>query len=159
MTTARSSLLNEQRLQRLSLWLALTVAWFVAHVLGRVAPHAAARILAQHARDARMLLVARAVTRVGIKRRRLPARIKGRRLSIRGVAGSALRRAFHQGPLEDRARALCAVFAEAERWIARIARRLKRGFAKLGCLPKPRRVRAPSCARAPLPARQVIDTT
>jgi hypothetical protein len=160
MTAARPSPLNEQRLQRLSLWLALTVAWFVAHVLGAVAPEAAARLLAQHARSARLLLVARAVKRLGFTAARIPLRIERRRLTCRAVAGAALRHAFRQRTLAGRARALCAALADAERWIARIVRRLRRGFTKLRCLPKPHRTYLPAAApAAPLPKLHAVNTS
>jgi hypothetical protein len=141
MNSARPSLakgprLTDRRLQRLSLWLALMIVWFAAHVLGRVSPEKAARLLAQHARDARMLLVARAVKRLDYQAPRLSGRIERRRLTIRAVAGAALRRALPQPSLAGRARALCAALANADHWIARIIERLNRGFTKLCCLPK-----------------------
>jgi hypothetical protein len=160
MRTARPSRISDQRLQRLSLWLALTVAWFAAHVLGRIAPQAAARMLTQHAHGARILLTLRAVRRIGFKARRRGALpIDMRRLTSRGAAGAALRRALRKGTPSARAGALCAVLANAERWIAHIAHRLERGFTKLRCLPKPRRVKLRATASAPLSTLLTIDST
>jgi hypothetical protein len=128
---------SEQRLERLSLWLALSVAWFAAHVLARLAPEAAARIVDEYARHARLLLVARALRRAPL--RRLPGRAGVRRLTCRAVAGGALRRALNAGPHRRRVHEICAVLASPERWVARIVRRLRRGFTKRGGLPAPRR--------------------
>jgi hypothetical protein len=161
MNTARPQTaprITDERLQRLCLWLALTVAWFAAHVLGAVAPEdplkrAAAVLLAQHGRIARNLLALRAVRRIGFKApRRTSVPVDIRRLTARGVAGVALRRALRRHTLAGRTRALCALLAESERWIAHIARRLKRGFTKLRALPRPRRAHLRSIASAPLTA-------
>jgi hypothetical protein len=67
-----------------------------------------------------------------------------------------LRRALRSA---DRARALCAVLAAAERWIAHITRRLQRGLTKLRRLPKPRRVRLSAIARAPAGPHDAADTS
>jgi hypothetical protein len=143
--------ISEQRLQRLSLWLALTIAWFAAHVLGAIAPQMAARLLNQHAHSARLLLVARAVKRIGFTAQHMPSRVERRRLTCRGVAGVLMRSALRRGTLSDRAQALCTALAEAERWIGYIARRLQRGFTKLRILPKPRRVYLRAAVQAPPP--------
>jgi hypothetical protein len=148
---------TDQRLQRLCLWLALMAARFAAHVLGAVAPQMAALLLKEYERGACNVLILRAVRRAGIK---APCRgsvpVEMRRLRSRGVVGAALRRALRRKTLADRARALCTLLADADRWIALIARRLKRGFTKRRILPKPQRAHlstgtfAPSFA-APLP--------
>jgi hypothetical protein len=160
MSSAHPLRISDQRLQRLCLWLALTVAQFAAHVLGAVAPQMAARMLTEHADAARNLLILRAIRRVGIKpTRRRSSPVEMRRILSRGVVGAALRRALRGRTRADRAHALCAVLADAERWIARIVRRLRRGFTKLRCLPRPRRVRLRAIARAPLFALHAVDTT
>lgn len=156
MIAAKPSRLTDQRLQRLTLWLALTVVWFASHVLAQVAPHAAARLLKQHAQTARLLLVARAVKRIGF---RAPCRgvipMEARPYTCRRVAGAVLRRALRKG-----ASALCAVLAESERWIARIARSLRRGFTKLRRLPRPRPGDLPTFALALIaPLRAAADTS
>lgn len=145
--TPRPLLLSEQRLARLSLWLALTVTWFVAHVLARLAPHAAARVLTEHARYARLILVVRAVRAAAFRRGFIHADM--RRLTCRAVAGPALRRALRS------ASALCDALAAPERWIAQIVRRLKRGFTKLRALPAPRRTRISAPTFAPNSARVI----
>jgi hypothetical protein len=125
---------SEPRLQRLSLWLALTVAWFAAHVLAHLAPRAAGRILTQYARDARLLLVIRAVKAAPFRRGAIHADM--RRLTGRAAAGAALRRALRKGR-SQRARAICAALAAPNRWVAQIVKRLQRGFTKLRRLPAP----------------------
>jgi hypothetical protein len=144
---------SDQRLARLSLWLALTVAWFAAHVLAWIAPHAAVRILTDHARHARLLLVTRAVKAAAFRRGFIHADM--RRLACRSVAGAALRRGLRTGALSQRARAIGEALAAPERWIAYIVRRLKRRFTKLGRLPTPRRTRARAIALAPPTASAV----
>jgi hypothetical protein len=144
--TLRPRLVSEQRLTRLSLWLALTVAWFAAHVLARLAPAAAARVLAGHARHARLLLVTRAARAVAFRRGAIHADM--RRLTCRGAAGGALRRALRKGAPSERVRAIGNALAAPERWVAKIAKRLQRGFTKLRRLPAPRRTRA--CAHSAL---------
>ncbi|MES1158910.1 MAG: hypothetical protein ABUL42_03345 [Terricaulis silvestris] len=134
--TPRPRLASEQRLQRLSLWLALTVAWFAAHMLAHLAPRAAGRMLTEYARDARMLLVIRAVKTAAFRRSGIHADM--RRLTGRAAAGAALRRALRKGPLSQRARAICAALAAPDRWVGQIAKRLQRGFTKLRRLPAPR---------------------
>ncbi len=107
--------LTDARLQRLCLWLALTIAWFAAHVLGAIGPddplkRAAAQMLRQHGRNARNLLALRAVRRIGFKApRRGATPIDIRRLTARGAVGVALRRALRGQTLAGRARALCAL--------------------------------------------------
>ncbi|MES1158948.1 MAG: hypothetical protein ABUL42_03540 [Terricaulis silvestris] len=152
----RPPLPSDQRLARLSLWLALTVAWFAANVLARIAPHAAALVLTEHARHARLLLVARAVKAAAFRRGFIHAHM--RRLTCRGVAGAALRRALRTGALNQRARAIAEALAAPERWIAHIVRRLKRRFTKLRRLPAPRRTRARIIALAP-PAASAINSS
>ncbi len=145
--TTRPRLPSEQRIQRLSLWLALTIAWFAAHVLAHLAPRAARGVLMEYARHARLLLLIRAVRAVSFRRGAMHADM--RRLTCRAVFGGALRRALRKGALRDRIRALCAALAAPERWIAHIARRLQRGFTKLRRLPAPRRTRVNANAQAP----------
>jgi hypothetical protein len=144
--TIRPLLPSAQRLQRLSLWLALTIAWFAAHVLAHVAPRAAKGVLSQYARNARLLLVIRAVKAVAFRRGAMHADM--RRLTCRAAAGGVLRRALRKGALNQRVRALHAALAAPERWIAQIAKRLRRGFTKLRRLPAPRRTRATVVAQA-----------
>ncbi len=145
--TTRPLLPSAQRLQRLSLWLALTIAWFAAHVLAHLAPRGARALLNEYARHARLLLVIRAVKAVAFRRGVVHADM--RRLTCRAAAGAVLRRALRRGALSQRVRALCAALAAPERWIARIAQRLQRGFTKLRRLPTPRRTRADAIAHAP----------
>jgi hypothetical protein len=152
----RPLLLSEQRLQRLSLWLALSVAWFAAHVVARLAPRAAERMLTDYARHARLLLVIGAVRAAGFRRGALHGDM--RRLLGRAVAGAALRRALRTGSLSQRARAICAALAAPERWVAHIAKRLQRGFTKLRRLPAPRRTRVTTLAQAPH-AASIINST
>jgi hypothetical protein len=145
--TPRPRLASEQRLQRLSLWLALTAAWFAAHVLAHLAPRAAGRVLTEYSRDARLLLVIRAVKAAAFRRGAIHADM--RRLTCRAAAGAALRRALRKGALSQRARAICAALAAPDRWIARIVKRLQRGFTKLRRLPAPRRART-TCVQSAL---------
>ena len=150
----RPSRLTDQRLQRLSLWLALTIAWFAAHVLNTLAPKAAARLSSQHAHYARMLLVLHAVRRLAFTApRRGPIPIDARNYTTRRVAGAALRRALRQGP-----RALCAILAAPERWVALVVRRLARGLTKLRRLPKVRRAMARESARF-MPTPPLVTVT
>ncbi len=151
--THRPVLPTAQRLQRLGLWLALTVAWFAAHVLAHVAPRGARGLLNEYARHARLLLVIRAVKSVAFRRGVVHADM--RRLTCRAAAGAVLRRALRRGALSQRARALCNALAEPERWIARIAKRLQRGFTKLRRQPSPRRTRVKALAQAPRAASAV----
>jgi hypothetical protein len=154
--TIRPQLPSEQRLRRLSLWLALTIAWFAAHVLAPLAPRAARGVLTDYARNVRLLLVIRAVKAVAFRRGVVHADM--RRLTCRAVAGPALRRALRKGALSQRARALFTALAAPERWIARIAKRLQRGFTKLRRLPAPRRTRAKAIAQA-LQGASVINSS
>jgi hypothetical protein len=134
----RPPLASAQRLQRLSLWLCLALAWFAAHVLTRLTPHAAARVLARHAHAARLILAATALRAAGVQMRSRSYRpAPAHRLTCRRLAGSRLRRALRLGAPGDRARAIAAVLAAPERWIAYLVRRLRRRFTKLGRLPKP----------------------
>ena len=152
---SRLSRTTDQRLQRLMLWLALTVARFIAPMLNAVAPRAAKRALSDYARAARLLITLAAVRRVAFKApKRGDMPIGARRHTTRRVAGAALRRALRKDP-----RALCAALAASERWIATIMRRLRRGLTKLCCLPKPRRVVLATLARAPLGFALAADTS
>jgi hypothetical protein len=160
MNAAPRPRITERTLQRLCLWLALVVARLAAPVLNALAPRAAARLLDEYARMAAMLLVARAVARTRFKapgRGRYP--VQSRPLNVRRVAGAQLRRALRSPQSADRARALCACVANAERWIAYIARRLRRGLTKLRRLPRPVQalLGAPKCAPATL--RVAVDTS
>lgn len=138
MTNAIRTPITEHHLQRLCLWLALVVARLAAPVLNAIAPRAIARLLDEYARTARLLLVARAINHIAFKApRRGPLPVDFRRHTLRRVAGASLRRALRG---HDRARALVACLADAERWIAHIARRLQRGLTKLRRLPRPRAV-------------------
>lgn len=140
MSAAPRPPITEQRLQRLCLWLALVVAKLAGRVLNVIAPRALARLLDEYARNAAMLLVLRAVKRIAFKApRRGPIPVESRRLNVRRVAGARLRQALRSGVdrAKDRIRALCACLADAERWIAHIVRRLRRGFTKLRRLPRP----------------------
>jgi hypothetical protein len=77
-----------------------------------------------------------------------------RRLTGRGAAGAALRRALRKGALSQRARAICAALAAPERSVAQIVKRLQRGFTKLRRLPAPRRT---TCAQsAPADAQREL---
>lgn len=144
MSAAPRTPITERRLQRLCLWLALVVAKLAGPVLSVIAPRALARLLDEYARNAAMLLVLRAVKRIGFKApRRGPIPVESRRFNARRVAGARLRRAlrgWRASSVSDRILTFCAALAEAERWIAHITRRLRRGFTKLRLLPKPRRV-------------------
>ncbi|MES1202834.1 MAG: hypothetical protein ABUS57_15465 [Pseudomonadota bacterium] len=113
----RPQSVSAQRLLRLSLWLRLTVSWFAAHVLALTAPQTAARFLAKHARDARMLLVSRAVKAAGFRRGGVIA-ADMRRLTGRGVAGVKLRRALRTGTFSQRAHAICDALAAPDCWPA-----------------------------------------
>ncbi|HWA22198.1 MAG TPA: hypothetical protein VG735_07380 [Caulobacterales bacterium] len=128
--TPRPHLVSAQRLLRLSLWLRLTVSWFAAQVLALTAPRAAACFLEKYARDARMLLVLRAVKAAGFRRGGVIT-ADMRRLTGRGVAGVKLRRALRTGTFSQRACAICDALAAPDRWIAYIVKRLQRGFTKL----------------------------
>lgn len=153
MNAAPRPRITERTLQRLCLWLALVVARLVGPVLEALAPRAGARLLDEYARIAAMLFVARAVTRTRFKAPRLGfIPMESRRLNVRRVAGAQLRRALCSPHRADRARALCTCLANAERWIAHIARRLRRGLTKLRRLPRPAQalLRALSCAPATL---------
>jgi hypothetical protein len=133
--------LSDTRLARLSLWLVLTIAYFVSHVLAHVAPKHAARVLTAYAHTARLLLVARAVTRAALPRNpRTHRPVEAHRLTCRRVFGARLRRRMRKGTLAQRARALCALLAAPERCVAATVRRLRRRFTKLRRLPAPRRV-------------------
>jgi hypothetical protein len=152
--TPRPRLVSELSLQRLSLWLALTVAWFAAHVLAHLAPRAAGRVLTEHARNARLLLVIRAVKAAAFRRSGIHADM--RRLTGRAAAGAALRRALRKGPLSQRARTICTALAAPDRWVAQIVKRLQRGFTKLRRLPAPRRTRATFVQSAPADAQREL---
>jgi hypothetical protein len=152
--TPRPRLASEQRLRRLSLWLALTIAWFAAHVLAHLAPRAAGRVLTEHARHARLLLVIRAAKAAAFRRGAIHADM--RRLTCRAVAGAALRRALRNGALSQRARAICAALAAPDRWVAQIVKRLQRGFTKLRRLPALRRTRTTGGQSALADAQQKL---
>jgi hypothetical protein len=155
MTTSAPSALSETRLARLSLWLALAVAYFVSHVLAHVAPKRAARCLAAYAHAARLVLVARAVKRAALPRKpRTHRRVDAHRLTCRRVFGARLRRLTRKGSLTTRAQAICALLAAPERCIAAIVRRLRRRFTKLRRLPAPRRA-SDTCPRARAPSAKV----
>lgn len=137
-----------KRLSRLSLWLCLTVVWFAAHVLARLAPSAASRMLTQYARTARLLLVARTLSQT-VFRMRQHGRAELRRLTVRCAGGAALRRALRRGSLAERAEAICAALAAPEPWIAYTARRLRRSAPKRALLPTPHPTNACVIADAP----------
>ena len=150
--SARPSRISDQRLQRLCLWLVLTIARFAAPLLNTLAPRAASRMLRQYTEIARLLIVARAVKRVAFKAPRSgPIPEGSRRYTTRRVAGAALRRALRQDVRE--------VLAEAERWIAHVTRRLQRGLTKLRLLPKPRRVRPIASVAAAFAPPLAADTS
>jgi hypothetical protein len=152
--------ITDQRLSRLSLWLCLTVMWFAANVLARLAPHAAERALAAYAHAARTLLVARALKQTALCQR-APAisRIKTRNLTVRRVVGSTVRRALRGGSLAERARRICALLAAPERWIAAISRRLRRRFTKLRRLPAPPRARLFAATLLPSAPTNAINSS
>jgi hypothetical protein len=84
---------SAQRLQRLSLWLCLALAWFAAHVLTRVAPHAAAQVLTRHAREARLIWLGLYEPPTSGCDRVLIGPVFMHRLTCRRLAGARLRRA------------------------------------------------------------------
>jgi hypothetical protein len=155
--TPRPPLPSDQRISRLSLWLHLTVAWFAAHVLALFAPHQAARELKRYARYARFLLMIRTLKQTPWPRRRRRACTPGhiRHMTWRRIAGGVLRRALHTGSLRDRANAIYAAMTAPERWLAHIARRLKRRFTKLRRLPAARRTQACAVTFAPQAAAAI----
>lgn len=164
MNPATRPRITEQTLSRLCLWLALIAARLIAPALNAIAPRAAARLLDEYARIAAMLLVARAVKRIAFKAPRLSPcwgrfPVERRRLNVRRVAGARLRRALRVVSRDDRARALCAVLAAAERWIAHITRRLQRGFTKLRRLPKLAQAQLCAYACAPAGRTHAADTS
>jgi hypothetical protein len=137
----------QRRVSRLSLWLCLTVTWFAAHVLGRIAPHAANKMLIDYARIARTLLVAHALRHGAVSAHKRTPQAETRSPTVRRVAGPALRRALRQGSFRDRANAICAALAAPERWIKCIVRRLRLRFTKPGRLPAPSQTMAYLIAR------------
>ncbi len=127
------------RLARLTLWLALTTAWFAAHVLALFAPDAAKRRLAKYARWGQCVLIVRAMRRtpgLNVKWRKHTL-TRARCLTLRRMGGGALRRAFSGRSPAERARAIYAILTDPERWIAHVVRRLARRFSKLRALPRP----------------------
>jgi hypothetical protein len=127
---------TEHRLARLQTWLALTIAWFAAHVLALVAPNAAANELARLGRWTRLLIIVRALKRTSLPRTSNRPRCydnhsRVRRLTDRRMAGAGLRRALKARSPQARARALYAALTYADAWIARLARRFTRRFTKL----------------------------
>jgi hypothetical protein len=148
-----------RRVSRVSLWLCLTVTWFAAQVMARVAPSAARKVLTEYAYIARSLLVARALTHLDLRKRTVCVRGAIRRLTIRAVAGPALRRALRRGTLHARANAICAALASPERWIQRIARRLRRRFTKLRRPPAPCRARLSAWMGAPTTPALIVNSS
>jgi hypothetical protein len=148
--TLSSAQITTQRFSRLSLWLCLTIMRFAARALAPLGPHAARRALSAHARTLRLLLVAGALTHI-VRGAHSPAphHVATRGLTVRRVVGSVLRRAMRRGTLGEHAKALCSVLAAPARWIAAIARRLRRQFTKLRSVPKPPRARLSAVACAP----------
>ena len=144
--TPPPALLSAHRLARFRRWLELSILWFAAHLLGRIAPALAARQLTRYRRWARHWLVVQAVARVQAP----PARPRPahdfaprRRLTPRRMLGvRAIRALRGEGSLRQRAQALAAILAAPKRLIARIVRRLRRRFSKLRALPRPRRTKA-----------------
>lgn len=139
------------------LWLNLTLVWFAANVVALFAPHEAANELKRYARYALILLAVRALKRVALRKghRRAFSADRFRRFTCRRTVGSALRRALRTGSLHERAGAIYAAMTAPERWIARIAARLKRRFTKLRRLPAPRRAHARAITLALLAAASI----
>jgi hypothetical protein len=145
----------ERRVQRLQKWLALWLAWFTAHALAVIAPELAARTLFDLFRHVRGLLLVRALYRVRPPRRPHRPRCYDpdwvvRRLTVRSMTGMALKRALRGRTAQQQCRALCNALANADRWVAHIARRLARRFTKL------RRPRHPVFHAAPLAAAHAL---
>ena len=123
---------TEHRLRRLQTWLGALLAWAAVHVVGQVAPSLVADWLKRQRRRAAILLVVRAT-----KRFRIPAyygcerrfhRCVTHRVTIRRLAGCALRRALKAPTLAGEFAAIQRALADAERWIAHLLRRFAQLF-------------------------------
>lgn len=144
-TAPAPTLPTELRLNRLHKWLSLWLVWFVAHVLAHIAPQRAVALLAQARRRTRILLLIHALRRVPPppqphKPRCYDLARPCRRVSSSVIVGHALNRALKAPDAIAQAQHLYAILANPERWIARIVRRLKRGFTKLRRAPRFARV-------------------
>jgi hypothetical protein len=138
-------------MSRLQRWLTLLLVWFVAHVAA-IAPRLARCWVQRARRRALLLLQIRAVMLIAptlgppsTLKRCYDPRSRRAELDGRRVAGAFLRRALRRSGPADTARAIYRALTEdAARWIAHIARRLRRCFTKLRRAPAlPRtRVRA-----------------
>lgn len=139
------SLPSNTRLTRLSTWLRLTIVWFCAHALQTLAPNTARRWLARYRRHALILLVVCALKRTPppTALRRHGGLPRCRKLTIRRIAGAAVRRTLKSHRSQSGAYALYAALAKPERLILGIVRRLMRRFTKL------RTRAAPECRCAP----------
>jgi len=130
-----NALPSEHQFKRLQKWLTLTLVWFVAHVLATIAPAMAARCLADARRNARNLLLVRAFYHAPRERVRWPEGYDPRErvedVAPRQMAGLAFAQALSARGALAQCRALYAVLQNADVWIARIARRLRRGFTRL----------------------------
>jgi hypothetical protein len=130
MQSRRSPFPSNHRLARLTTWLVLWLARFVA-VFEAIAPREAERLLVSAQHLARTLLVVRTL-------RRLPTRKPTRRkrgarnpMNLRIAAGGAWRRALRGRSMAERCAALQRVLADIETWITRTLRRFKRRFTRL----------------------------
>jgi len=119
--------INEHRLKRLTTWVRLTLIWAAAFAIAFAAPSNARAFVERMRGYAGKLIIARAMLRIPMPRQRARAHAHllrdQRNISTRRILGSHFRRALQARGLIAQARAIAAVLANAEAWIARIMRR------------------------------------
>lgn len=119
--------INEHRLKRLTTWVRLTLVWAAAFAIALAAPGNASAFVARMRGYAGKLLTARALLRMPMPRRKTRAHAYMLRqqhaITTRRILGGRFRRAMRASGLIAQARAIAAVLANAEVWIARIMRR------------------------------------
>jgi hypothetical protein len=156
MRQAPEPILTRHRLARLDAWARLWLMWCVGAVAawwsdGGRAP---ARALDPLARHVGALIVLNAAARMPVLARAKHWRGRRKHAALRTVAGAPLRRAMRGRDYPSRVIAILTVMRDAERHIARLLRRLRRGLTRLRVLlpeseaaPAPRAIAlAPACA-------------
>ena len=145
--TPAEPLPSELCLQRLQQWMMLTLVRFAVHLLAVIAPDVAARCIAEMRGRLCTVMLVRAFRLVREPRPLGRADCDDRAwtlrdLRVRGMAGFVFMRALAGRGALEQSRALYAVLADADRWVAHLARRIARGFTKLR-QPRHRSLRAP----------------
>jgi hypothetical protein len=162
MRSSPTIITNRHRIARLTAWLMLWLAGFVAAwwaALGEGAAFGRRRELDKMARTACAIVVFNACTRTRwAARRSLHRHGRLTRFHRRAMIGARLRKSARGRDYPDRIRAILTLARDLERHIAAVSRRITRGFTRLRII-DPERGDTPPLALAPRSAIARADTS